>query len=592
MRFFNQSFFILFIMLLLSVVYYECANRVPISGGPADTIPPKLIHSNPKMEITNFNNQVFEFIFNERITLDQIKQELIITPRIDFEYEIKYGKKSFLLVFEENFQENTTYTFNFRESIQDVTEGNPTKDNRFTFSTGSQIDSLSIDGYTIDLLKNDTLKEVTVGLYRVDDTVTIFNGKPYYFAESSDSGYYQLNNIRDGKYLLYAFKDNNDNLELNSQSEPFAFTEDTIDLKQNIQGLNLFLLNSDMRDFERQTALPSGRNFDINFNKFIESYSVDAINFNKTVLTTKVKEGKSIRVFNTFQEVDSFKLKLNVVDTINQIIQDTVWVKFRPSKKTPDPFEFNVEPSANTGISESFEADIKFSKPVYRVNTDSVLFRYDTFPVATITKKEQILTNQHYDNLFIRFDLSKLLVDSLTQLSDSLKAEQAKKDTATTEADKKITKVSKKQAQEKLSQAKRKGLHFYLGNGAFISPEYDTTEARSFAYEFRKPEDYAIIRGNVNTDYKAYFIQLLTPDFNLVDEIYSQSNTFTFEYIEPGDYRIRVLIDENENKRWDLGNVKKLEMPEPVYFYQDPSTNTPKITLRANWELTDINLEF
>ena len=63
---------------------------------------------------------------------------------VSSEYEFTLKKNTFKITFDEFFKDSTTYTLNFRESIQDITEGNPTKDNKFTFSTGDYIDSLSI----------------------------------------------------------------------------------------------------------------------------------------------------------------------------------------------------------------------------------------------------------------------------------------------------------------------------------------------------------------------------------------------------------------------------------------------------------------
>jgi hypothetical protein len=68
---------------------------------------------------------------------------------------------------------------------------------------------MSIEGYVKDLLTYDTLEKVIVGLYRINDTINIFNGSPYYFTEVNDEGYYLIENIKNGNYLLYAFKDDN-----------------------------------------------------------------------------------------------------------------------------------------------------------------------------------------------------------------------------------------------------------------------------------------------------------------------------------------------------------------------------------------------
>ena len=45
-----------------------------------------------------------------------------------------------------------------------------------------------------------------------------------------------------------------------------------------------------------------------------------------------------------------------------------------------------------------------------------------------------------------------------------------------------------------------------------------------------------------------------------------------------------VLIDENNNGKWDLGDYHKRQQPERVSYYPD------QITLKENWEVLDINI--
>jgi hypothetical protein len=50
---------------------------------------------------------------------------------------------------------------------------------KLAFSTGTYLDSLSIEGTAYDLLKNVDSKEATVALYQLD-TFDIFKHKPIY----------------------------------------------------------------------------------------------------------------------------------------------------------------------------------------------------------------------------------------------------------------------------------------------------------------------------------------------------------------------------------------------------------------------------
>ena len=54
-----------------------------------------------------------------------------------------------------------------------------------------------------------------------------------------------------------------------------------------------------------------------------------------------------------------------------------------------------------------------------------------------------------------------------------------------------------------------------------------------------------------------------------------------FKYLKPGDYYVRMFIDENGNGKWDPGDLAKRQQPEVVYYYPK------KLTLMANWEFEE-----
>ena len=52
-----------------------------------------------------------------------------------------------------------------------------------------------------------------------------------------------------------------------------------------------------------------------------------------------------------------------------------------------------------------------------------------------------------------------------------------------------------------------------------------------------------------------------------------------FTNIDPGKYFIRIIYDQNQNKRFDSGNYLKKIQPEKVIYYPD------EIDVRAGWDL-------
>jgi len=58
--------------------------------------------------------------------------------------------------------------------------------------------------------------------------------------------------------------------------------------------------------------------------------------------------------------------------------------------------------------------------------------------------------------------------------------------------------------------------------------------------------------------------------------------------VPPGTYKVRLLIDSNNNGKWEPGNILTNTPPEPILYYTSDQ-NTTELILRANWELIDID---
>ena len=220
-------------------------------------------------------------------------------------------------------------------------------------------------------------------------------------------------------------------------------------------------------------------------------------------------------------------------------------------------------------------ARIDFSKPVISINYDSLFFKYDSTTFSHFKPKTELIWNDNHTELTLSHLLdpsllNKPVIDTIDISSDTKPIGKLGDKKAPIADDKSVTKNK---------------LILYLGFGAFVSAEKDSSKHTLISYSFYGESDLAIIKGNIQTEFESFFIQLLTTKHELVDEIYSLPE-FEFENIEPGNYLIRVLVDNNNNGKWDPGNYFLGEQNEDVYFYTEP------ISLRANWEVTDINISF
>ena len=58
----------------------------------------------------------------------------------------------------------------------------------------------------------------------------------------------------------------------------------------------------------------------------------------------------------------------------------------------------------------------------------------------------------------------------------------------------------------------------------------------------------------------------------------NEINRYTFDYLNPGVYGVRLVKDKNLNNKWDTGNYLKKIQPEEVIYMEG------EISLRANWD--------
>src|SRR3954466_3069932 len=125
-----------------------CANIIPPSGGPKDTIPPQLLRAEPRDSTVNFRGKKVSFEFNENIDTKQedLTNNVIYTPPFVTPPEIKIKGHNMTVTIKDTLIPNTTYVLNFGNAIKDLSEGNPIRNFDYTFSTGPVLDSLELSG--------------------------------------------------------------------------------------------------------------------------------------------------------------------------------------------------------------------------------------------------------------------------------------------------------------------------------------------------------------------------------------------------------------------------------------------------------------
>lgn len=226
-------------LICVSILFSHCANIVPPSGGPKDTLAPVLVGATPDDSTLHFKAKKVTFSFNEYVELDNIFDKLIVSPTLKRTPVVTAKLRTVTMVIKDTLEENTTYTFNFSDAIRDINERNPIQDFQYVISTGSYLDSLQLRGFIINAETGKPDSNVSVMMYRHTQDSVVSKEKPVYFARSRGNGSFWFKNMAPGDYKLFALKEEDKDLQYNQPNELIAFQDSLVHLHGNINDVTL-----------------------------------------------------------------------------------------------------------------------------------------------------------------------------------------------------------------------------------------------------------------------------------------------------------------------------------------------------------------
>lgn len=236
--------FFLIIILISKIVVLNsgCANIVPPEGGPRDTIPPVLLKVSPGDSARNFNSKTIVFTFDEFVDVQNIQENLLISPLLKSQPTVDAKLKTVTVKIKstDTLESNTTYTFDFGKSVKDFTEGNPVRELTYTFSTGRYIDSLELEGNVIlaETGKIDTT--LVVMLHTSPNDSALVKEKPRYIAKLDSKGNFHFKNLPPKTFYIYALKDENGFYRYNGDRQVFAFADKPVIVQSKTDLVTLY----------------------------------------------------------------------------------------------------------------------------------------------------------------------------------------------------------------------------------------------------------------------------------------------------------------------------------------------------------------
>jgi hypothetical protein len=506
----------------------SCAKRGSITGGLKDTLAPVLKMSFPKNFSTNFKGNEIKLTFDEYIKLKDLKKQLIISPPMKNEPLILPTTVSKYLTIKINdtLQPNTTYSFNFGQSIEDNNEGNPYSQFKYVFSTGAYIDSLTLSGSVKDTYNKEVESFVSVMLYEVNDKFkdsVVYNENPRYITNTLDSlKTFKLENLKAGKYLLVAMKDYNSNNKFNPKKDKIGFHKQFITIPNDT--------TYEMKLFKEALPFKAYKPIQASGNRLLLPYEGKA----KEVKIT-LKNGAEIlpTIITKFPKKDSLQ----------------VW--YKPVK---------VDSLAIAITQEKFNKNFTFKIKVQKKDS----LKISPVQNGSLNLKERFTLESATP--LIKFDNSKIKLINKDSVSVDFKTEYD-------DFNQQLFFDFKKEPSDKYT--------FKIMPGAMTDYLGQSNDTLSYNLATKNLADYGNLRVSLqNVKHFPVIVELTNEKGDVLATEYSESNTkIEFNLVEPALFWLRAIYDENKNKEWDSGNYLEKRQAEEVIYFSTP------IDVRANWDV-------
>lgn len=509
----------------------RCASIQAPTGGPKDSIAPTIVLESPVNLSRNFKANKIVITLDEFIKLNNQAKEISITPEMDRAPIFKVKKKNLEITLPDSLAENTTYSINFGKGLVDYNESNPILNYSYVFATGDKIDSLSISGNVKSALKNEIEKEAKVLLIPIAQDSIFGKKKANIFTLTDTAGNFKLNNLREGSYRIYALKEKNNDRIYNGTDEEIAFIKDSINLKADVSGINLQLFKGVPTRFRTiDRTLEKDGHILLTFNRRIEDPKIKVLqpsNFatNNRIIYSANQDSAHIFI----PKITTDSLKFEVSEGLN--ILDTVLIK-----------------ASNTDKLE------RFIKPLTSIKSSKV----DKIKHITLTALTPI---ESIDKGKI-----KIFEDSISRTNFQLQ----------------IDSLDKNKYHIRYNWKDLKAYELVLEEGAIKGYFGEINKEDKSKFTLDKTNNYGDIyltfTGIDST--QNYVVELIDEKKERVfnTQVLPKDGKISYLKYPGGKYSIRVIFDENNNGRWDTGDVYKKIQPEKIWYLDRV------FTIRANWE--------
>jgi uncharacterized protein (DUF2141 family) len=555
------------------------------TGGPEDEAPPVVVRSIPEANALNYQKKEIFIEFDELIKLKDYRTKFIVSPPVNEQPTVEERGNRVLITFEEDLQPNTTYTLDFADAIVDNNEGNVLENYSFSFSTGEYIDSLQVSGNLYDADDLSPSEGVLIFLHNNLNDTAIQKLVPIRMAKTNAQGRFNIRNVSPGKYRIYALDDANRNYKFDQPGEMMAwsdiFVEPGFEYRQFADTIRIDSLETDSIEYyEKLVYTPDS----IQLFKFQHDYK------EQYLLSEERKERAKLTYYFNRPLEENAKLRLTGKESLNDVFimdrsikNDTVtfWIA--------DSTYYNQD---SLSVSLSYLMKDSLDNPFMQTDTIAM---YAPFEKKEKKKKKRKKDDEPEPIPTIKLKNIKSNVDVFGQFRFSLPAPAIHfnrkafklynhKDTIPEEeTDFEIIHDNKSILNYSIKNKWEPGVKYeMIVDSAAIEDIYGLmNDSINSQFTVKQLDSYGKMFIQIKEPHESWLVQILNRKETVVQQTYitNKSGKIGFRYLNPGEYMLRIVVDENRNGKWDSGNYFERIQPEELIYY--PS----KINVRKNWEV-------
>lgn len=606
------------VMLFLSSLMVRCANTTTPQGGPRDTIPPVLMVATPENYSTEFGAKRIFIEFNEYVQLKDQHKEFFTSPRMKSKPTLSIRGRGVMIDIKDTLREDQTYVLNFGAALRDNNEGNPLHSFSYVFSTGSEIDSMWLSGYTADAQKADSVSKSYIYFYRADslalDTTvrtanfdsTLLRRSPDAIARAETNGIFLAKNLKPIDYRIYAFQDKNDNQMydpgtdlvgfVDSIHNPVEMAEFAIwydSLRRYWTGepqlyMRMFMDGTFKRQMLTSAERPKSNQAILRFGAprpQIDSIVFDSIASDR-VIWEFLTEGR-----------DTMSLWLNAAP---ETLPDTIRGRIVYMKHdTTNTLNITTEPLALSWrkIETKEEERAREREERERKKAEEAGEEYTPPPAKNPFSYRFISSGDINPERGLEFEFEYPLVEidstaiSLVEIDDKQQVRNVPVA---------LTRDTTNMRRWRLMTKWGDGLKYKLSipDSTFVDVAGYVNDSIGKELTSMAADQFAkvIVDLRGKNDSATYILQLTASDGKkVINEIRNaRTGKHTFNYVPEGEVCLRVVEDANGNGHWDSGNLIEARQPERVEIYHNEH-DEEVISTKMNWDVeivADMNRMF